>query len=71
MGIICDSQYGFQKGKRCEEHIYSIITMLKQRLTRNQETFAAFIDLEKAFDRIYRNLLFHKFLKYNIRGNIY
>ena len=31
--------------------------ILKTRLTRNLETFAAFIDRVKAFDRIDRNLL--------------
>ena len=69
--LICDEQYGFREGKSCHEHVYNISTIIKQRMNRNQTTFAAFIDFEKAFDRINRTLLFYKLLKYNITGNIY
>ena len=69
--IICPEQFGFQKGKSCEDHVYNISTILRKRLQNNENTFAAFLDLEKAFDRIDRNLLFFKLLKYNIRGKIY
>ena len=60
----------------CLLHIYFrtyfIITIiLKQWPARNQETFAAFIDVEKTFDRIDRNLLFYKLLRYKINGKMY
>ena len=37
-------------------------------LARNQVKFAAFVKLEKAFDR---NILFYKLFRYNIDHNIY
>ena len=34
-------------------------------------TFSCLIDLQKAFDWVYRDLLFYKLLEYNIDGNMY
>ena len=53
--IICPEQYGFQRGKSCVEHVYNISTILRKRIKNKENTFAAFLDLEKAFDRIDRN----------------
>ena len=39
-----------------------IRTILKQRILKNKNTFAALLDLEKVFDRIDCNLLFYKIL---------
>ena len=69
--ILCNEQYGFQKGKSCEKHVYNISTIIRKRIQNKENTFAAFLDQEKAFDRINRNLLFFKLLKCNIRGKMY
>ena len=71
MGIFCEEQYVFRRGKSCEGHVYNISTILKQIILKNENTFAAFIDLEKAFDCIDRNLLFYILLRYKIDGNMY
>ena len=51
--------------------MYNISTILRKRIKNKENTFAAFLDLEKAFDRIDRNLLFFNLLKNNIRGKMY
>ena len=43
----------------------------KKRLNVSKDTFACFIDMKKAFDWVDRDLLFFKFLNYNITGKIY
>ena len=40
-------------------------------MNENKPTFAAFLDMEKAFDRINRDLLFLRLLEYGIDGKIY
>ncbi len=40
-------------------------------MTEGKDTFCAFIDMQRAFDWVNRDLLFHRLLKYNITGNIY
>ena len=36
-----------------------------------KSVYAAFVDLERAFDRVNRDLLFYKLLRNNINGKIY
>ena len=45
--------------------------LLKNRLNLSKNTFACFIDMQKAFDWVDRNLLFYRLLLYNITGKIY
>ena len=42
--------------------------MLENRLKKKTSTFAAFIDFSKAYDRINRELLWHKLSKMGISG---
>ena len=61
--VFVDEQNGFRKGRSCEDHVFVLNSIIRNRLTNNNPTFVAFIDLEKAFDRIFRDLLFYKFLR--------
>ncbi len=69
--ILVDEQNGFRPGRSCIDHIFSLSTLVQNRLNENKSTFAAFIDMEKAFDWIDRDLLFYKLLSYNITGKFY
>lgn len=64
-------QNGFRKGRSCEDHIYTLTTIIQNRLAINKPTFCCFIDMEKAFDWIHRDLLLYKLLYLNIDGKIY
>ncbi len=48
-----------------------MITIIKERKVKGLSTYVAFIDMEKAFDRVNRNLLFYKLLSMGIRGKIF
>ncbi len=54
-------------------HIVSLTSLIHNRLASGNtcSTFAAFIDLQKAFDWVDRDLLFYKVLCGNINGKIY
>ena len=66
-----DEQNGFRKGRSCEDHIFALSTVLKNKIENNEQVFAAFIDLEKAFDWVDKDLLFYRLLQYNIDGKMY
>ena len=55
---LCDEQNGFRHSCTCEDHIFTLLNELKNRKAKSQPTFVAFIDAEKAFDKVNRSCLF-------------
>ena len=51
-------QYGFIKGRGTVEAIFIVRQLQEKRLEGNQKLYCAFIDLEKAYDRIPREVVF-------------
>ena len=70
-GIMVDEQNGFRAKRSCDEHLFTITNIIKSRNGKGLSTYAAFIDLEKAFDRVDRTLLIYRLLIYGIDGKIY
>jgi hypothetical protein len=68
--IYCDEQNGFRAKRSCADHIYALTSILRHRREQGLSTFTCFIDAEKAFDRVERDLLLYKLLRYNIKGRI-
>lgn len=64
---LADEQNGFRKFRSCEDHIFSVCSILRNR----KSTFATFIDLQKAFDFVNRDMLLYKLLANGIDGNMY
>ena len=62
---------GFRKSRSCEDHIFTLKSIIKNHLHVNKSTFVAFIDILKAFDLVNRDLLWYKLLIHNILGKIY
>ena len=61
-----------EKNRSCEDHLFSLNIVLYAIRSITQKTvYAAFIDLEKAFDWVDRNLLLYRLLQYNIDGKMY
>ena len=71
LDIFVEEQNGFRKGRSCEDHIFTLSSIIKSRLQSRESLFCAFIDMEKAFDWISRPLLFYRLLQYNIDGRMY
>jgi len=69
--IFAEEQNGFRTGRSCEDHIFTVTNILEDRLNDKKATFAAFIDLEKAFDWVNRDLVLSKLLQYGIDGKFY
>ncbi len=71
LGFFVDEQNGFRKGRSCQDHIFSLTSVIRNRQAQNQSTFTAFVDFQKAFDWVDRDLLFLKLLLNNIDGKTY
>lgn len=71
LDIFADEQNGFRSNRSCEDHIFSLSCIIKNRLNNNKPTFCSFVDLEKAFDWINRDMLLYKLLSNNIDGKMY
>ena len=69
--IYHDEQNGFRPRRSCTDHLYVLTTILRHRINQNKDTYVCYIDAEKAFDRVNRNLLFHKLLQYGVNGKFY
>ena len=50
---------------------FSLNSLIKMSVQTQKSVYATFVDLEKAFDRVIRNLLFYKLLRNNSNGKIY
>ena len=58
-GLLSDTQNGFRSGRSCLDHIFSLVTILRNRKLQNQQTFLCFIDFRRAFDSVNHVLLFN------------
>ena len=68
-GALCDEQNGFRPGRNCQDHIFTLTTIIENRLLNKMDTFACFVDFKKAFDCVNRDLLWHKIeARYKISG---
>lgn len=57
---LSQNQFGFQKGKSTIDCIFAFYSILSKTLHSGEKLYCAFIDYEKAFDKIDRNLLWQK-----------
>ena len=66
-----EEQNGFRPGHSCEEHVFTLHSIVQTYLHENEGTFVVVIDICNTFDWIDRSLLLYKLLKTKISGKIY
>jgi hypothetical protein len=72
MSLISENQIGFKVKNRTADHLFSLKTIiLDQYKIKKKKVFAAFIDLRKTFDTIWRVGLFYKLLKSHIPKKLF
>ena len=71
LNLIADEKNGFRSNRSCCDHIFTLTSIIRNRLALGQDTFIALVDMEKAFDWVNRTLLLFRLLEYNIDGKIY
>ena len=64
--ILAREQIGFLKGNRASDNLIILHSLIHKRFIKGEKLFACFIDFEKAFDRVPRELLISKLQKCSI-----
>ena len=65
------SRMVFEQKRSCEDHVFVLDYIVRNRLNYGLSTYVAFIDMAKAFDWVDRDLLLYKLLLSGVDGNFY
>ena len=65
------NQIGFMEHSRTADHIFSLKSIIEHYKLKKKKVYAAFIDLKKAFDTIWRLGLFYILLKNGVPKKIF
>ncbi len=71
LDLFVDEQCGFRRGWSCQDQMFSLTSIIHNRQARDLFTFSAFVDMQKAFNWVDRDLLFLKLLINNSDGNVH
>ena len=65
--IVGEEQAGFRKGFSTSDNVFVLDSLVRKYLRKlNGRFYAVFVDFEKAFDQVNRDLLFEKLQMYEI-----
>ena len=70
-GCIEEEQAGFQRKYACIDQAFVLNSIVRNRLQEGKGTYALFIDMQKCFDWVDRDLLLYRLLNQNITGKFY
>lgn len=69
--LLVDEQNSIRKDRACINHLYTLCTIIRNRLEEKKPAFACFIDFKKSFDFVNKNLLLYRLLEYGVNGKFY
>ena len=69
--VLNESQCGFRKQYSTIDSIFILYSFFECLKSKNKKLFCAFVDFEKAFDKVWREALWYKLLLNNINGKMY
>ena len=67
--VLVEEQGGFRRGRGCPDQLFSFLEIIRNRGRRR--TYCCFIDIRKAYDRVFRDGLWKKMWDVNIRGRMW
>ena len=67
-GILGEAHGAFRRDRRTEDNMFTLHGICALRKSIKSKTFLAFLDLSKAFDRVWREGLFYLLWKNGIQG---
>ena len=67
--ILVEEQAGFRKDRATTDQMFVITELINNR--RPKRTYSCFIDIQKAYDRIWREGLWHKLQNYGMTGKMW
>ena len=70
-GLITQSQAGFRAKGRTEDQLFRLTQKIIDGFQKGEQTTAVFVDLQQAYDRVWRKGLLLKLQNMGIKGNMY
>ena len=70
-GKISQAQAGFRTKSRTEDQLFRLTQRILDGFQKEHQTTAVFIDLQQAYDRVWRKGLFLKMQNMGIKGKLY
>ncbi|GFS03718.1 reverse transcriptase-like protein [Elysia marginata] len=70
-GLLCEEQSGFRSASRTEDQLFTICQKIEDGFQDGTHTTAIFVDLQQAYDRVWRKGLLLKIQRLGINGNLY
>ena len=68
--LVSEEQCGFRGGRGCIDQIFSVRQVVEKYLEKDRKLYIAFMDLEKAYDRVDRGALWEVLSAYGVRGKL-
>ena len=68
--VIMKVQSGFRRGRGCTDQIFIVRRICEKYLGKGKDVYFAFLDLEKAYDRVDRDAMWNVLRLYGIGGRL-
>ena len=69
-GMLGEIQGGFRRGRRTEDNLFMLERLIEMVKGMKEEIFVAFLDMEKAYDRVNRKKLFEVMRCYGVHEKL-
>ena len=67
-GQLVEEPNGFRQVRSCQDHVFSLTTIIQNRLQAKKSTFGCFVDYAAAFDFVQRCLLLYALKQAGVSG---
>ena len=68
--VIAEVQSDFRRGRGCTDQIFIVRQICEKYLGKGKDAYFAFLDLEKAYDRVDRDAMWNVLRLYGIGGRL-
>jgi len=69
-GMIGEEQCGFRMGRGCVDQVFSLKQLSEKYVGKGKDLYVAYMDLEKAYDRVDRDAMWRVLGMYGINGDL-
>ena len=70
-GVLHEGQAGFRVNRSCMDNVYTLNEIVQGRLKEDKETYAFFLDVQKAYDTVWQDGLWLKLWDMGVKGRMW
>ena len=69
-GMLGEEQCGFRRGRGCVDQVFTLKQLSEKYVGKGKDLYVAYMDLEKAYDRIDRDAMWRVLRMYGVNGSL-